>query len=169
MAGARPVLEIPLTRSDKVLEVLCWSGLVALWLATFFVYADLPYTIPVHFNVAGKIDRLGTKNNIWAISAITTLLVIGLTLLNLKPHIFNYPEEITPENAERNYKMGTRLLRYLKLFIVILFGAILLVTAKSSDQDFPTDGSNPAVVAILIVVMLLPVAILIYISRQSAN
>ena len=169
MKTERPKLQIPLTASDKVVEVLCWSGLLFLWLITFFMYDSLPETIPVHFNAMGKVDRLGDKSSIWFLPIITTVLVAGLTWLNRNPHTFNYLEEITAENAERNYKMGTRLMRYLKLFVVVLFGAILLTDVQSSGQDLSVPGSNPAVIAILIITMLSPVAILIYISRRTAN
>ncbi|MBK0404513.1 DUF1648 domain-containing protein [Adhaeribacter sp. BT258] len=169
MEKARPKLKIPLTTSDKVLEAFCWCGLAAIWVAVFFAFAQLPDTIPLHFNALGKADYLGTKTNIWLIPVFTSVLVAGLGLLGRYPHTFNYLEEITPQNPARNYKMGVRLMRYLRLFMIVLGAAVLTVTVRSAGQDQLVSQSNPAVITILILVMLLPVAILIYLARRSEN
>lgn len=42
-------------------------------------------------------------------------------LSNRVPHIFNYPTEIKPENAERQYRMATRMIRTLNVIIVCTF------------------------------------------------
>ena len=71
--------------------------------------------------------------------------------------------------------MGTRLMRYIKLFVVLLFGAILIIDVQSSidfqayGQDLNAAGSNPAVITILILTLLSPVVILFYILRRTAN
>ena len=62
-------------------------------------YFELPEIIPTHYNEAGEADSYGDKLNILALPIISTLLFIGLTILNKRPHLFNYPSEITKENA----------------------------------------------------------------------
>ena len=51
-------------------------------------------------------------------------MFFGLTILNMFPVIFNYPVKITQENALKQYTNATRLIRYLKLVIVLIFGII---------------------------------------------
>jgi hypothetical protein len=59
-------------------------------------------------------------------------LFAGIRALNKYPHIFNYPTEITAENALRQYTTATRLLRYLKPMVVVIFFAIAQQTISTA-------------------------------------
>jgi len=54
-----------------------------------------------------------------------------MTILNKYPHVFNYQSEITDENALHQYTNATRLIRFLKLTIVIIFGLIVFRTIQN--------------------------------------
>jgi hypothetical protein len=69
---------------------------------------------------------------------VATVLFIGLTILNKFPHIFNYPTEITEDNALRQYTNATRLIRYLKVIIVVIFGLIAFETIRHANGQ--TEG-----------------------------
>ena len=120
----RPKLKVQLSPTDHVFELLGWGVLLALWVWTGTSYSSLPDTIPTHFNAAGEADGFGTKASIVGLPIIATLLHIGLTLLNRVPHIFNFPTPITQENALRQYTNATRMIRYLKLILVLVFAGI---------------------------------------------
>jgi len=66
---------------------------------------------------------------------IATVLFVGLTFLNKFPHIFNYPTNITPHNALRQYTNATRMIRYLKLVIVVIFGLIAFKTIQNGNGE----------------------------------
>jgi len=55
-------------------------------------------------------------------------MYVGLTYLNRFPHIFNYLTDITSDNARRQYTVATRMIRYLKFGLVIVFGYIQFMT-----------------------------------------
>jgi hypothetical protein len=55
------------------------------------------------------------------------ILTVGLRF----PHIFNYPFEITEENAERKYRNATQMVRVIKTFLVIIFGYLTYATIKN--------------------------------------
>ncbi len=171
MEGARPKLKIPLTTLDKVIEALCWSGLAATWLAAFIAFSQLPEIIPTHFNGSGQADGYGSKSTIWLLPVIPTILVAGLSFLNRFPHTFNYLEEITPANAEKNYRWGTRLLRYSKLFVVLLFGAILGQVIFAARQPLAAAENTWPVTAIIVTALVWPVAVLLiaYIQTRKNN
>ena len=126
----RPKLKIQLSPTDKVLELLGWGVLLALWAWTGTSFSNLPDSIPTHFNAAGEADGFGRKASIIGLPVIATLLFIGLTILNRYPHSFNYPTAITQDNALRLYTLATRMLRYLKLVLVLVFGGIELMTIQ---------------------------------------
>ena len=130
METERPKITLVPSTADKMVELLGWLILLALWGWTFTHFSDLPDTIPTHFNAAGEADGFGSKASIIGLPFIATLLFIGLTVLNRYPHIFNYPTAITQDNASRLYTLATRMLRYLKLVLVVVFGGIELMTIQ---------------------------------------
>jgi uncharacterized membrane protein len=129
----RPKLKIQLTPTDQVLELLGWGVLLALWIWTGTNFSSLPDSIPTHFNAAGEADGFGRKVSIVGLPLIATLLYIGLTLLNRYPHIFNFPTPITQDNALRQYTNATRMIRYLKLILVLVFAGISFQTIQQAN------------------------------------
>ena len=134
----RPKLKIQLTPTDKVFELLGWGVLFALWVWTSTSYSNLPDIIPTHFNAAGEADGFGRKASIVGLPVIATLLYVGLTALNRFPHIFNFPTPITQDNALRQYTNATRMIRYLKLILVLVFAGISFQTIQQANGE--TDG-----------------------------
>ena len=130
MEEERPKIKLIPTTVDKLAELLGWLILLLLWGWTFTHFSDLPDTIPTHFNATGEADGFGSKASIIGLPLIATLLFIGLTVLNRYPHIFNYPSPVTQNNALRLYTLATRMLRYLKLVLVLVFGGIELMTIQ---------------------------------------
>lgn len=135
METERPKITLIPTMADKLVEVLGWLILLTLWGWTISHYSALPDTIPTHFNGAGEADGFGSKASIIGLPIIATLLFIGFTVLNRYPHIFNYPTTITQDNALRLYTLATRMLRYLKLILVVVFGGITFKTIQTANGE----------------------------------
>jgi len=133
MMHRRPVIQLKLRATDRMLEIAGWILLIIIWLLVIGHYHRLPAKIPVHFDVTGQADRMGKKWMIWMIPSVTTILFIGLTLLNSYPHLFNYPTRITDENAYTQYTLATRLIRYLKTILVLIFGLMENQLIKSAE------------------------------------
>jgi len=134
----RPKLNLQLSAMDLSLEILGWRAIIGVWVLTLMHYSKLPDTIPIHYNASGEPDGFGGKGHIISLPIVSTILFLGLSLLNKYPHIFNYPTEITTENALKQYTNATRLLRYLKLIIAIVFGSIVYQTIRTAIGK--TDG-----------------------------
>ena len=127
----RPKMKLELTTTDKSLEILGWTSILAIWILTITNYTNLPDTIPIHYNGAGQVDEFGGKGNILTLPLVATILFIGLTIVNKFPHAFNYPTNITADNALNQYTNATRLIRCLKFIIVVIFGLIALQTIRN--------------------------------------
>ena len=127
----RPRIKLQLKQTDKILEIVGWISVFGIWALPLINYFDLPEIIPIHFDGAGKADGFGNKIHIFILPIISTLLFIGLTILNKHPHIFNYPSQITKENAVDQYTNATQMMRVLKLVIVLLFGLIVFKTIQN--------------------------------------
>jgi uncharacterized membrane protein len=106
---------------------------LALWVWTGTSYSNLPDPIPTHFNAAGEADGFGSKASIIGLHVIATLLYVGLTALNRFPHIFNFPTPITQDNALSQYTNATRMIRYLKLILVLVFAGISYQTIQQAN------------------------------------
>ena len=131
----RPKIKLEHTTIDKIFEILGWISIFAIWVLTITNYSNLPDTIPTHYNGTGQADGFGGKATILTLPLIATVLFVGLTVLNKFPHIFNYPTNITQDNALRQYTNATRMIRYLKLIIVIIFGLITFKTIQNANVE----------------------------------
>jgi len=151
----RPKIKLELNRTDKIVEVIGWILVIGIWILTLANYFELPDIIPIHFNGAGEADGFGKKANILFLPIISTLLFIGLTLLNKYPHVFNYPNEITEENALSQYMNATRMLRYLKLIILIIFGTIVFMTIQNVNGN--ADGLGTWFLPLTMVFVFIPI------------
>lgn len=137
----RPRIKIPLNEMDRFLEFSGWAILVIMWGFVLYKYSSLPETIPTHFNASGHPDGFGDSVTIFLLPALATVFFVGLTILNKYPHAFNYPNEVTLENAMVLYKRATSLIRYLKLGLVLLFGFITYKTIRISSGSEKNLGS----------------------------
>lgn len=139
MTGKRPRFDLPLSQTDKVIEILAAGLMAVLFIYTFVSWSNLPETIPVHFDAKGQPDGYGGRITIFFSPLLTLALFVLLTVLNRRPDIFNYPVRISPENAEYHYRLATKMLRLLKLSLVIMFGAItwsVVHSARSGNSDY---------------------------------
>jgi uncharacterized membrane protein len=133
----RPRVKIELDISDWIIEIIGATFLVLMILYPLYYYNELPYTIPIHFNISGQADRFSHKSTLWALPAIGLVMYIGLWILNKYPHIFNYPTEITAENASRQYRKATKLIRTLNMLVAASFFYIVyaIIQTATNKQD----------------------------------
>jgi uncharacterized membrane protein len=117
-------LKVHLSKLDKCIEILAGLVLVTLWILVYINYNGLPNLIPTHFNLSGQADKWSSKSNIALLPVVATVLYFGLTFLNRYPHKFNYLNKITEYNALKQYTYATRLIRFIKCAIVIIFTVI---------------------------------------------
>lgn len=120
----RPKFVPPREGIDLIWEALGLAGLIALIGVALYYYPSLPERIPRHFNAAGEADAYGPKATLFLLPIIGTVLYAGLTILNRHPYLFNFPCEVTPENAGRLYRSGMRMISSLKAVILISFAYI---------------------------------------------
>ena len=161
MKTGRPKIKVPLEGLDIVLDILSATLLVLLIAYTIISYPELPDTIPSHFNAKGEVDGYSEKSMLWSLPIISIVLFIGLFFVNKYPHLHNYMVNITEENALKNYRFSTRIIRFTNLFIMILFGVITFSIIESAHGNTSKlDGwILPFVIGFSTI---LPIAIFIY-------
>ena len=146
--------------SDRFIEIFSIIILSGFWTYCFITFRDMPDIIPTHFNAMGKADAYGSKNNIWGLPIVSSVIYIGISILNNFPNIFNYPVTITEENAEKQYRWATKLLRILKTVILIIF---FMIAYSSSNYQQLSSSFLPFTFILLFV----PLIYFIYYSVKS--
>ena len=128
----RPKINIKLQATDKIIELSALMIFLFIWFLALSGYSQLPEIIPTHYNGFGKADAFGNKANILVLPIVASVLAIALTVINFYPHLLNYTVEITEVNAEKQYRIATRMLRCLKLIVLIIFTFIVYMTQQTS-------------------------------------
>jgi uncharacterized membrane protein len=160
----RPKIKISRTAADWAVDIIAFAFLVALIAIPAMNYGGLPDTIPTHFNAAGQPDGYGGRGTLWMLPSIGCFLYILMTIVEQFPQIYNYPVEITEENAERQYRNAVRLIRLLKTLILIIFSFISYKTIQTA-----TGGSAGLGKAFLPVFLLTTFGIIIFYIVKSLN
>lgn len=119
--GTRPRIRPEKEPLDLLFEVAGLIGVVAMVVITAINYHGLPDQVPTHFNGSGLPDDHSGKGMTWLLPVIAVILFSGLMILNRFPFTFNFPVNITSENAERLYRHACRSMRILNLLLVIMF------------------------------------------------
>lgn len=156
----RPKIKIQYTSLDWMAESIAAIGMILMLALLFYYYNNLPEQVPIHYNFNGEPDSFKERESIWGLAAVGFGLYLGLTILQRFPHIFNYPVQITMENAHRQYRMAVRLLRTLKVFILWGFAYIVYATIRTALNW--QDGLGRYFVVELLVLIFAVVAIYIY-------
>ena len=166
MKTGRPKIKVPLEGLDIILDLISATLLVLLIAYTVISYSELPDTIPSHFNAKGEADGYSEKVMLWMLPALGVVLFFGLYIINKFPHKHNYMVNITEENALKNYRLSTRIVRFTNLFIMFIFGIITYSIVESANGNNSNMDSwiLPLIIGISI---LLPIAILIYQKKMN--
>ncbi len=115
----RPIIKIPLTRPELILEFIATISLLLMIVTIMISWSSIPEIVPKHFNITGEIDAWGKKNLLFSPITLAVITYTLLSVLTRFPHIYNYPVIITAENAERQYRTARTLITALKTEIVL--------------------------------------------------
>ena len=161
MKTGRPKIKVPLEGLDVIIDLLSVAVLILMIIYAIMSYSELPETIPSHFNAKGEVDGYSEKSMFWLLPTIGFVLFIGLYIINKYPHLHNYMINITEDNALKNYRLSTRIVRFTNLFIMLIFGFITFTIAQSAKGNTSNLDSwiLPFIIGISII---LPITILIY-------
>lgn len=135
----RPKIEVKASFYFIILNGFCNLGLVILWLFALLKFGDFPDEIPVHFTWDGSADYWGSKYFLFIELLILSLILGILTYVSKFYQFYNYPVEITIENAASQYQLALNYFVTMKFLNLILFGYIFSVMingAYSKEEAF---------------------------------
>ena len=166
MKTNRPKIDVPLEPLDVIIDITSIMIYTLMIIYTVISYSDLADTIPTHFNASGEADGFGDKATIWILPVIGIVIYSSLFVLNKYPHAHNYMVNITEDNAFKNYRLSTRLVRFTNLFLAIIFAFIHYVSIEKGKGNAIELGSwfTPIIIGISIIS---PLFIIVY--QQKIN
>jgi uncharacterized membrane protein len=161
----RPLIIIKPTLTDIILEMFGWLAMIALWGFAISNYSDLPLRVPVHFDAYGHVNGYGNKTSIYILPIIGALFFVLILVLSRYPHLFNYPVTITKANAEKQYRNGLRMIRYLKFFIASTFLIIEYQTIQAARGQ--SEGLGAWFFPLILGFIIIPVILAVVTSVRS--
>lgn len=131
-AKKRPDIKVELSFIFKLLN---WINLIIIGVLcanTILIFDKLPSEIPVHFTWDGSVDYWSSKYFLLLEIAILIFIVGFLTYIDRFYTQYNYPVEITIENALFQYSLALKFFTIMKTLNVILFSYIYYVMLVGS-------------------------------------
>lgn len=161
---SRPVLHLPRTPLETLLGVLTVFGLIAVIAVTAWGWLILPAIIPTHFGFSGAPNAYGGKGSLLTIPILSVCLTVLLAVLSRFPHRYNYPCQITEENAPRQYALALLLMRWIMLEIVWTLCGLQWAIIQAAQSR--VEG-NMILLATMAMVVVLFVTIILYLLAAA--
>lgn len=157
----RPKIKIPFEPIDIIIELVSIALLIFMWSHVMANFNDLPETIASHFNAKGLPDGYSSKQFLWFLPGLATLLYAGICWINRYPHLHNYMINITEKNAFELYRTSTKTLRVVNMLCVLLFAYISYNIVEGAKNEY--SGLGWAFFYVIITVsILLPIVLIVY-------
>lgn len=114
-------MKIKKGKLDIILNILCLILLIGTTDFLVIYWNNIPSEIPIHYDFAGHVNRMGSKKSYIILQAIIWILYVLMTVIEKFPKIWNTGIEVTDENREQVYATLLHLLSSLKFIIVCIF------------------------------------------------
>lgn len=123
---------IKMTVYDWIIEVGSFMALLYSFSPLLFFKSLGDTKIPIHYNIYGQVDGWGDRGFLLLLPLLALVFYIGFSILSKHYKKFNYPVKVTAQNASSVYKLGSRMMRHLKFFIILIFAYINNVSLSIS-------------------------------------
>jgi uncharacterized membrane protein len=137
---SRPKIRPELSLLEKILQLLCIVITIATVVILIVMWNGLPEHVPTHFALSGIPDGYSVKTGLLSIPIIMFLIEILITVLERFPYIYNFPIDVTENNAAALYQVSREMLTFLKALTAAMFSFIIfssVLTAKGIWHGLP--------------------------------
>ena len=148
----------PITKSDRLLELIAAAMAVSLLILTGILYSKSPDIVPSHFNAEMEVDAWSGKGVYWvlAVTMLVGMAVCASAAYNRK--LVNLPIRLKQEVFYRQIGLIGRMCR----IMTISFGLIWLSVLLAMSAGFIGLPEDAAVVLIPVSVILMLGVVLFY-------
>ena len=110
----------------KILKTLVWIVFLIPAAYPAIIWQSLPAKVPIHYNLNGEIDRMGSKTELIFLLLVITVVNIGTYFLLINVHRID-PKKYVQDNKDRMFRMG--------FTISVFISAILCVLIYNSANE----------------------------------
>lgn len=107
------------TKVDLILEVISIATLLIYLIFTFYIWPDVPQSIPDHFGWTGMPDSWGTKGVLPTMIYVTGFIFILLSIISRFPTAINFPIAMKKDNSKSYLQLIFSLILWLKAELVL--------------------------------------------------
>lgn len=104
---------------QRIVHILTWVLLAAVWISVPLCWGHLPEQIPTHYDFAGNIDGWGSRAAILLMPVIATVTTAVLLVVERFPQTWNTGVKVTPLNQAFVYRTCADMLATLELTILL--------------------------------------------------
>lgn len=137
----RPKLKLAKTRFEIIFDSIT---VIAFFLSIIYLvnqWTVLPNEIPAHYNIAGEVDRWGSKWEMLIMPIIAMLMWLSMTVLEKYPHVYNYMN-LRKDNVREQYMNARLMLNVIKNIVVLLFVYITWNSVQVALEKSASLGSS---------------------------
>lgn len=156
----RPRIHLALTLFDWALEAITVALLAWMIWAAWDQHDALPEAIPSHFDHQGTPDRMSDRSSVGWLLTFAVVSYVVMLAVNRAPHRFNLPVDITRQTATYQYRLATRMMRFINLSMVLTFSLVYLEMASGPEANLGP-LLQPAILTITMVPLIIYFALAI--------
>ncbi|OIV43134.1 hypothetical protein BKM63_02665 [Flavobacterium johnsoniae] len=119
-------------------------------------YNKISDIVPSHIDITGKIDQYSNKKSLIVITIVNIIILSFIWLLIKKPHLANYPLEITEVNKVSIYKK-------MQVFLAII---AIITTSAFSYLIFKTVHYENEFIYFLFYIIISPLLVLLFFNNK---
>jgi len=160
----KPKINPSLATTDYIIEAVGAISFLYMIAQLIVEYPEINDQVAIYFNSSGKADDWGDKSTLLILPIVTISLYVGMTVLTRYPYVFNYPVQITEENATKQYQLAKSLIIMLKAGIAGIFAFIQYQTIRISSGD--AEGLGSFFIIVVMLVSSSPIVLYIILARR---
>jgi len=153
-------IKIEKTKGERVWNAFGYLFFLGSIILLIAVWGALPEKVPAHYNALGKVDRWGSKWELFILPGIGILILLFMQFLEKHPEIHNHPKRLNESNAEHFYLLSRKMINRLKNACLIIFSLILMESVSIALDWGSGFGGWFLPVALLGTVMLVVISLI---------
>ena len=126
-------VKIKNTKIDILIEMVCLLLLGGITLYLIWNWSSIPDKIPMHYDIAGQVDRWGNKIELLFLPILSWGMYILITVAEAFPKAWNTGVRVTEENAHRVYRILKSMIKITKLIVIAMFSYMTICSAVAKN------------------------------------
>lgn len=117
----------------KIINAISFLLIIGTTLFLIFFWSKIPASVPVHYGKNGIADAWGSKFMVFFMPIMSTLLFIGISMLEKHPEVWNTPIKVISTNKKFVYGILSMMIVTTKAIMAACFTYIAVNIALSQN------------------------------------